>query len=250
MSHQPQFIELVEVDSTNAEAMRRAQAGERGPLYIRADRQTAGRGRSGRAWQSAQGNLSLSRLGAVSAPPAAVAQVALVAGLALHRAVASSLADAGVSVPLHLKWPNDLLLDKAKLAGILVEASTFGGERVVVIGIGVNMATAPQMPERPTTALSRHAGVVPAPAVFAQVLCGHLEDALADWNDGAGFAAIRKDWLARALPIGTQMTVRSGPSGQVLGTFAGIDGDGYLLLDEAGAGRRIYTVGDAELLSV
>lgn len=249
MSNAPPLVDLAEVDSTNSEAMRRAQNGERGPLYIRAERQTAGRGRSGRAWQSAHGNLALSRLGTIAAPPAAVAQVALVAGIALHRTVALVLDQARVSVPLQLKWPNDLLLDSAKVAGILVEGSAFGGERVIVIGIGVNLATAPDVAERATTALSRYATVLPSPADLGRGLADQLEAALALWNNGAGFAAIRQEWLARTLPIGTQMTIRSEPGGRVSGRFAGIDDDGYLLLDEAGAGRRIFTVGDAELLS-
>lgn len=249
VSSAPFFVELVEVDSTNAEAMRRAQDGERGPLYVRAERQTAGRGRSGRAWQFAHGNLALSRLGVTAAPPVVIAQVALVAGLALHRTVASMLDRAGVPVPLHLKWPNDLLLGSAKVAGILVESSTFGDRRVIVIGIGVNLATAPDVPGRATTALARHMKVLPSPAEFARTLADHLEAALSLWNDGACFAAIRQEWLARALPIGTQMTISSGPAGRASGSFAGIDEAGYLLLDEAGAGRRIHTVGDAELLS-
>lgn len=111
------FVELDQIDSTNAEAMRRVLAGERGPLYIRAERQTAGRGRSGRQWVASQGNLALSRLGPVGCSMASVPQLSLVAGVAIYRAAMAVLGERIGHAALLLKWPNDVLLDGAKLAG-------------------------------------------------------------------------------------------------------------------------------------
>lgn len=244
----PVWVELDTIDSTNSEAMRRALAGERGPLYVRADRQTAGRGRSGRAWETADGNLALSRLATTACPPAAVPQLSLVAGIAAHRTAAAIMEEAAAPGRLHLKWPNDLLLDGAKLAGILVETTTIAGERFTVVGLGLNIAHAPDLPDRRTTAL---ASVVPAVAGAAEIarrLANEIEAALALWDDGRGFAAIKEAWLARALPLGTPMAVDAGAGGRVSGRFAGLDDDGYLQIELGEGGRTVVTVGDVALI--
>ena len=232
-------LALDEVDSTNAEAMRRAAAGERGPLWITARRQTAGRGRGGRAWGTPDGNLAATLLFAPGAPVAALAGLSLVAGVAAWEAVAPHLADLG---GLRLKWPNDLLLDGAKLSGCLIESTAFGADCVVAIGIGINVAIAPQVPGRAVTALAAHGVASDAPAVAAG-LQRQLDQWIRVWNRGAGLAAVRAAWLERTIAAGAAIAVSTG-GGLLTGTFAGIDPDGALLLATADGSNRRVTFGD------
>lgn len=242
------WIELDEIDSTNAEAMRRAAAGDHGPLYIRADRQLAGRGRSGRAWAAPAGNLAMSRVGRIGSPPAAIAQLSLVAGVAVHKALAVALTGCDRADNLWLKWPNDILFDGAKLAGILVEATTIGGEPVAVIGVGVNVAHAPSVPGRRTAALAAVTGSEPDLRAIARDIASHLEEALVLWDQSRGFEAIRTAWLAASSPVGTAMTIES-VKGRVSGFFRGLDHDGALVLaDPTGTVHR-YSYGDVTLAS-
>lgn len=240
------WIELAETDSTNAEAMRRAPTAGARVLYIRADRQTAGRGRSGRPWQTLDGNLALSRLAPLTCPPMAVPQLSLVVGVAIHRAVAWTLGDDECPPRLHLKWPNDLLLDRAKIAGILVEASTVGATRLAVIGIGINIAHAPALAGRRTAALMGSAVRIDSPRMVASLVAGQLEQALAVWNDGAGFDTIRGEWLARSLPVGEPMAIHRGDR-RVHGEFSGLAADGSLVLREADGRLQTYAYGDVTL---
>ncbi|MGD9670072.1 MAG: biotin--[acetyl-CoA-carboxylase] ligase [Hyphomicrobiaceae bacterium] len=242
------WVELEEVDSTNAEAMRRALAGERGPLYIRADRQTAGRGRSGRVWEAPTGNLALSRLGRTGAPAGAVPQLSLVAGVAVYKSAAAALGLGDNARRLLLKWPNDVLLDGAKLAGILVEATTVGGEQIAVIGIGLNVAHAPEIPGRRTAALAAVAGPEPVLSDVTRDVARHLDDALALWDEGRGFDAIRHAWLSASTPKGTAMTIENR-MGQVTGFFRGLDADGALVLVDGEGRLRRYAYGDVTLAS-
>lgn len=246
------LVEFEVLDSTNAEVLRRALAGERRALYVRADRQSAGRGRSGRAWQSPPGNLALSRLVVLSCPPHAVPQLSLVAGVALHRAVADLLGvDGSAAARLRLKWPNDLLAGAAKLAGILIEATTAGADRIAVVGIGLNVAARPVIEGRETVALA-DIGFSPAPAPdglssLARGVARHLDRELGRWDDGRGFEAIRAAWLARSLPRGTPLSINAG-RGRVNGRFAGLDANGALLL-EAGGAIETHTFGDVALIA-
>ena len=121
-------VHLDEVDGTNAEAMRRVLAGERGRLWISADRQLSGRGRSGRSWASAPGNLFASVVATLDCPPAAAGQLSLVAGVAAIDAIRR----AGEVPGLRLKWPNDILVGNAKAGGILVESTSQPGRPATV----------------------------------------------------------------------------------------------------------------------
>lgn len=236
------------VDSTNAEAMRRALAGDRGPLWILADTQTAGRGRSGRRWTSDAGNLQASLLLVSGISPAKAYQLALVAGLAVFDALASLLPRDGVN--LHLKWPNDILMSGAKAGGILIESSTRPGHSgkdpglIVVIGIGLNIVSKPDLPDRPTACLAEH-GAAPDPWTLLNVLAASMDSWLGLWADGDGFAAVREAWLDRAHPIGERMAVHTGVE-RVAGAFAGLDPEGALVLDTEGGVRR-FTFGDVSL---
>src|ERR1043166_4321324 len=164
------LISLDDVGSTNAEAFARARAGERGPLWIMGRRQTAGGGRGGGGWGAEPGHLYAGLLLTDPAPPPRAAELSLVAALALHDALAERAAVLGPR--LKLKWPNDVLCDGAKLAGILIEGESLaGGTLAVVIGPGVNCAHHPAGTPYPATNLAA-AGALVAPESLMQTLIG------------------------------------------------------------------------------
>ena len=149
MTDHPAIEAYDEIDSTNAEARRRAEAGAGGPVWITAAVQTAGRGRRGRAWSTERGNLAATLLMTTDLPPAEAAQVSFVAALA-----ACDLADACLGQgAARLKWPNDVLVHGRKAVGILVESGARQDARLwLAVGIGVNLKHAPTNVERPATA--------------------------------------------------------------------------------------------------
>ena len=222
------ILTLSEVGSTND--WLRENAGQFADgQWVRAERQTSGRGRLGRQWQMPEGNLAMSGLIRPQPGEGNPAELGFVAALALHDVLAG-LVDVA---RLQLKWPNDLLLDGAKLSGILLERE---GE-VLVLGIGVNIMAAPRLPDRATIALA-DLGLVIAAADFAARLASAFAVRRAQWRD-QGFAATRTDWLARAHPPGTPLWA-SAPEGRVAGRFAGLGADGALRLD--GEDGRVHVI--------
>ena len=199
-----------------------------------ARKQEAGRGRQGRSWLSAEGNFfgsSFVRLGEGDPPPQSLS---LAAGLALAEAV-----DAAVpGQPLMLKWPNDLVLLGKKLAGILLERV---GDRIVV-GFGVNLASAPELPERGRASL----GGAITPEAFAPLLAASFARLLGLWRSSDP-SLIAHAWLARAHPIGTKLTVHSGAGEIVSGRFDGLEPDGALRLRRDDGSLELIRAGDVEL---
>ena len=195
--------------------------------------QDAGRGRQGREWMSETGNFFGSTMVALGADDPPPQSLSLAAGLALIEAV--DLAVPGQA--LMLKWPNDLMLANAKLAGILLERK---GDRVVA-GFGVNLASAPKIPGRDAAALN---GAI-VPQAFAPLLAGSFGRMLRLWRSSAPEAFARA-WLERAHPIGTRLTVHSGSGEKVGGTFDGLEPDGALRLRRDGD-IDIIRAGDVEL---
>lgn len=226
-------IRIVEATgSTNADLIAAASAVEGDWLVAR--RQDAGRGRQGRQWLGESGNFFGSTLVRLRAGDPVATSLTLAAGLALIEAVDLVAPDR----PMILKWPNDLLLGDAKLAGILLERS---GDRVVA-GFGVNLAAAPQIAGRKTAALG---GEVSADA-FAPLLAGKFARMLQAWRSSrpADFA---RAWCERAHPLGTELTVHAGAEETVRGRFAGIEGDGALRLALDDGGETIVRAGDVDL---
>ena len=237
---------LATVGSTNEEARLRARRGERGPFWITATAQTAGRGRMDRAWVSPRGNLYASLLLSNPAAFERAPELGFVAALALHDAV---VAEAPALAPrLALKWPNDLLLAGEKCAGILIEGEVGPDKSLsVIIGIGVNCSSHPTTPvDRPATALAAHLGDERS-AISPQQLFRRLSATMcrrvAAWDRGRGFAGIRDDWLAAAAGIGAAITVRNGGSEQ-RGRFAGLDPSGRLLLERPNGDIEKVSAGD------
>jgi BirA family transcriptional regulator, biotin operon repressor / biotin---[acetyl-CoA-carboxylase] ligase len=246
-------IHLEETDSTNAEAMRRALEGCPTPLWIRADRQTRGRGRSGRPWQSDHtGNLYASLLLELACGPEIAAQLSLVTGVAVIDAIRSlgcSLSSDGIVCELQLKWPNDILIGSAKTGGILVESTRNRGVLTVVIGIGLNLVASPADIGRSVTSLNMHK-IQANPELMLSHVRLHMDRWLGIWQEGSGFGACRSAWAARATPVGTYLTINAGAgnagAGPISGTFEGLDHDGALLL-HTGSGRQRFSFGDVTL---
>ncbi|MGL5446236.1 MAG: biotin--[acetyl-CoA-carboxylase] ligase [Rhabdaerophilum sp.] len=229
--------------STNVEAKSALREGA-DRLWIVSDSQQAGRGRHERDWVSPPGNLYASIALAAPAPTANLPLMGFVAGVALTEAILSLAPD--LAPRLALKWPNDLLLDGAKSAGILLEGETApDGRASLVIGMGVNVATYPEGLDRPATCLSSAASWLTRDALFA-ALQKTFAETLAVFDFGRGFSAIRTRWLALSLPMGQRLSVKL-PDGLREGTFAGLDPAGALRLETA-RGTEIILAGDVFVL--
>lgn len=226
---------VAQTGSTNADLLALAAAGAEEGLWLRAERQSAGRGRQERAWTSPPGNLYASTIVRLRPTDPAAPGLALVAAVALHEVVE---AFARPGERLRIKWPNDLLIDGAKLSGILLERA---GD-AVVIGFGVNLASHPDLPDRRTTSLAAQ-GMAVTPEDFAAELASAFARWLARWR-GEGLAPVRAAWLAAAHPIGTPL--RLTDLGEAL--FDGLTGDGSLIVRMADGRREIVHAGDVFLI--
>src|SRR5215813_765968 len=223
--------------STNTEALQLARHGERGPLWVTAERQSAGHGRRGRAWMSPPGNLYASLL--LTEPAAAEhwPQLSFVAALAIHDAVVEV---ADLKPQLAIKWPNDLLLAGAKFAGILIEGE--GDVNAVAVGLGVNCASHPADTDFPATDLAA-AGAAVSPATLLSALSIKMLGRIAQWNAGEGFSTIRTDWLARASGMGEDVRVRLAER-ELAGRFEALDEAGALVLRLADGSTTTIAAGD------
>lgn len=235
MTH-PLIHFIAETGSTNDDAMLLAGRGFREGEWLRAERQSGGRGRQGRGWRSPPGNLYASTLVRLSAGDPPAATLALVAAVALHD-VARRYAQ------VTLKWPNDLLARLpgegwAKLAGILLERA----DDAVVIGFGVNLASAPSNLDRPVAALAALGGNPPDAATFNELLAESFGRWLSRWR-GERLPPIRAAWLAAAHPIGAALATSEGE-----GLFDGLDENGSLRLRLADGSTRVIHAGDVFLL--
>lgn len=215
--------------STTDPLLRLAAAGEPEGIAILALRQTAGRGRDGRVWDSPAGNLYVSALLRPGGPARDIGQWALLSAVALHDALSLFLPP---GARLEAKWPNDLLLDGAKVAGILTDsaADPTGQVEWIIFGMGANLAAAPSVPGRETACLARDGHAAAAPQVVAAALLGAIDR----WRGvlvAQGFGAIRQAWMARGPAMGQALAMRDGRAGR----YAGLADDGSLLL--AGEGR-------------
>lgn len=232
--------EYPSLDSTNEEARRLAAAGELAPLWIRAEVQTAGRGRRGRAWEAPSGNLAATLLLRPQRPAAECAQLSFVAAIAAAETVAQFAPHAEVRV----KWPNDVLADGRKLVGILLESASGGGAvpEWLAVGIGINLAQFPEGMETPATSIAALGETVPDPR--DALLC--LAAGFAKWYEvwrAQGFLPIRDAWLARAAHLGGRIRARLANE-ETSGVFEGIDETGALILREAGGKLRLIAAGE------
>jgi BirA family biotin operon repressor/biotin-[acetyl-CoA-carboxylase] ligase len=232
--------QFVEIDSTNEEARRVALAGVEGPLWIVADRQTKGRGRRGRNWQSAEGNLTATLLLKPSMPMAQCAQLSFVAALGASDVVNRYAPGAAVKV----KWPNDVLADEKKIAGILLESASNDGAHPdwLAIGFGINLASHPADTEFPATSLAGLRGKPPAPRAALDCLAASWSKWYEIWSE-RGFEPIRDAWLARAARLGARIRARIADM-EAVGVFEGIDAEGALILRESADRARTISAGE------
>lgn len=232
-----------QLDSTNAEARRRAEAGEVGPVWIVARSQLAGRGRRGRDWSSDAGNLFATLLLTTPKAPAEAAQITFVAALAVADVLDAWAPPSLVSI----KWPNDLLLAGEKTAGILVESGQHAaGQLWLAVGVGINLAHAPTGTERPATALSQHLAGEHSRAPTVDAAAQALAEAFAVWLarwEMMGFGPILDAWSARTPGLHGPAVARLGRE-TLEGMAEGVSEDGALRLRLADGGLRLIAAGD------
>lgn len=241
------------IGSTSDAAAAAARAGDTGDAWFAALEQTAGRGRRGRPWQTIRGNLAASLLYYPQADPAAAATLGFVAGVALAQALTSAVPDAAIGIGVDggaatggrfaLKWPNDILADGAKLAGILLEAHHLSpGRTAVIIGFGINIVAAPEGLPYPATSLRQLGSAATASTVFS-ALSDSWVDCIETWADGRGTGEILGAWRQTAAGIGAEITV-SRDGDVVRGIFEAIDDSGRLIVRGLDNTRIPITAGD------
>lgn len=231
-----------DIDSTNEEAKRRAQAGTLDPVWIAAREQSAGRGRLGRSWQSPQGNLFTSVLFPEPRGLTVAGRFPFAAALAVRDACAAALPARDV----RLKWPNDVRIDGHKLSGILTESGETQSVLWMVIGMGINIAVAPEGTGQAATSL--HAQGAP-PGLAPDHVLADLRAALHHRVEQArqDFDSLLQDWLNHA--EGRGELVEAGPvDNRVRGVFEGLEADGGLILRLPDGAQRIIRAGDVDLV--
>ena len=238
-----------EIGSTSTEAVRAAETGDVGEVWFASLKQTAGRGRRGRAWESPSGNLAASQMIVPDCDPAISATLGFVAGVALNRALAATLPAGIVKQGLDgadrvaLKWPNDVLADGAKLAGMLLEAQKRpDGRLAIVIGIGVNVVSAPSGLPYPATSLVALGCEITAETIFS-ALAEEWVVAYELWDHGNNVADILRLWRASAAGIGAEVAVKQD-NGVVRGIFESIDDTGRLIVRSNDNSRIAISAGD------
>ena len=232
---------LADVGSTNTECLERARKGALSGLWITADRQTGGRGRRGRAWFSEPGNLYASLLLIDAAPMERLGSLPLAVAVAVQDAISRVMPLDGAEVLI--KWPNDILIERRKVCGILIEGETLpDGRHALVIGIGINVSVAPDAGLYPVATLRDFAVSASPDELFAH-LFQSMAETLSLWNRGRGIAAIMERWKAVAGGVGENITVNL-PDRSISGRFAGIDDTGLLKLETDDGGTRLIAAGD------
>lgn len=234
-----------EIDSTVVEARRRAERGETGPVWLIARKQTAGRGRRGRAWVSPEGNLFATYLFSTTRPPAEIALLGFATGIAIAETVEAIIGAGRVT----LKWPNDVFIDGAKASGIMLDSGALASGVWVALAFGVNLANSPEAIDQPTISLR---AVLPpdAPAPEPLAFLAQLRPRLEGWAQRLvteGFEPLRTAWMARAHALGANVRVVQGET-TLEGRVVGLSVRGELELDTAD-GRRLIAAGDVLLPS-
>lgn len=227
------------IDSTMDEARRRAAQGVPAPLWIVAASQTKGRGRRSRAWQSGAGNLLCTLLLNPGVGVSEAAKLSFLAALCVGETLDHFL---GNSLRIRYKWPNDVLLDGRKAAGILLESDNDRAGVWLSIGIGINLAHYPEVSLYPATSLAAAGVVPPSPHVALEFLAARFDEWLSRWGK-QGFAPVKAAWLARAARMGEQIEVRLDKE-TIPGIFTALDESGALVLTLEDNTVRLISAGD------
>ncbi|MEP1441491.1 MAG: biotin--[acetyl-CoA-carboxylase] ligase [Hyphomicrobiales bacterium] len=215
-----------DVSSTNDEAFRLGEETGANRLFVTGKRQLAGRGRRGRPWVSEEGNLYASLFLRNPAPIENCAQLSFVAAVSLHEAICARIGDKQTSCAL--KWPNDVLFNKSKVCGLLLEARGDANDTKIVIGMGTNCTHFPKDTPYPATSFA-HENIDLSPDDLFQALKDYFLLNLRMWDEGKNFEHIRKSWLEKATGLGDEIVVRL-ENEEIRGTFKDLDHDGQLIL--------------------
>lgn len=240
-SHGFRILELGAVGSTNDEAERLVQEGAPDRTLVWARRQTSGRGRLGRTWSSPEGNLYTTAILDPGFALGRLQELSFVASLSVHDAVRGALPDAD----LQLKWPNDVLLEGAKISGILIETTVRDGRYLALLGVGINLAEKPSQTRYPATALAEHLAAPPMVEAFLERYLDALSIRDALWRR-EGFESIRRAWVERARWIGKTVQVANGDE-RTIGRYEGIDADGTMILRLPDGRPEKIVAGDVRL---
>lgn len=247
------------VGSTNALALEHARAGDAGRLWIVSKKQESGRGRRGRAWETPSGNLAATLLLVEAYELKTAATLGFVAGLALADALNAVVPDRRIGIGLdgggsgstrfELKWPNDVLANGAKLAGILLESTVLpNGRFAVAIGIGVNVVAHPEDVPYPAVSLKSLGAACDAETLFLALSDAWSQNSR-DWSEGRGLARIRERWLSRAAGLGSDVAVRVDGA-VVRGIFETIDEDCRFVIRTSGGDIVKIAAGDVHFGAV
>jgi len=234
------LVSLETVDSTNEEAKRLARAGAEDGTLVWAREQTHGRGRSGRSWASPPGNLYLSLVLRPDCPPVVASQLGFVAALGAGTGLAEVMPP---MIELRYKWPNDILINRRKAGGILLETESARADRLdwLVLGLGINVTQRPAETAFPATSLREEGDLEATVEAVLEAFSRHFLSWVNRWL-ADGFAPVRAAWRKSAIGLGEAIRVRL-PNAELEGIFDDIDQDGALLLRADGSVRRI-TAGD------
>jgi len=240
-SHGFRIVGYDSVSSTNDEADSLAQNGAPDRTLVWARSQRSGRGRLGRTWASPEGNLYTTALLDPGLPLGRLQELSFVASLAVHDTVSGLLPD----VDLVLKWPNDVLLGGAKISGILTETRVRGDHVVALLGVGINLAHAPEGARYPTTALADHLVVPLAVEGLLDLYLTALSARYTLWCS-EGFAPIRTAWSERSRWIGQRVSVENGEQ-KIIGRYDGVEADGTMIVTGDSGEKHKVSAGDVRL---
>ncbi len=239
LSNGYRHIALGDVNSTNVAALEFSRVGEAGKLWVTAKSQSKGKASRGRSWVSTPGNLYASLLLNLNVAPEKLATLSFVASLAVYDALAKIVLEENLS----LKWPNDVLYNRQKISGILLENHVADRRQsAVIIGIGVNCNSSPDGSEFTATNISKITDPVNPELVF-EYLNVEMAKWLAVWDNGLNFVTIRDKWLGRSIGLGQEIVARLTDR-QVSGIFESLDNDGCLILKTSDGQRQTISVAD------
>jgi BirA family transcriptional regulator, biotin operon repressor / biotin---[acetyl-CoA-carboxylase] ligase len=236
------LVTFAEIDSTNSEALRIASKNLRGDFVILAKTQTGGRGTKGRSWSSFKGNLHMSILLQTDFALERNLQLPFLTANAVFEAISYFAKQENVAVNMKLKWPNDILIDNEKVAGILLEQINLNRKNYVVIGIGLNIDKFPEI-EQNATCLRDHNIHCKDPETFLHVLMAKFDKLHTKWKTTDSFVEIRKDWMKRAYNLNKIIVINDGVR-RISGIFKDIDSNGAMRLELANGDYCSIIAGD------
>lgn len=228
-----------EIDSTNSEAIRLAKSAVTGNFLIWAKSQKAGRGRYGREWHSPIGNLYMSLLLDEDIDIINQAQLSFVTSIAVYETIEFLAQNHNRQLDIQLKWPNDVLINGKKIAGILLESIRVGGKSYLIIGLGINIANSPKNIEKPATSLLAQGLDTQSVDEVLNIFVNSFDKHFVDWNQ-SGFTKTRLSWLEKAANLGKIITIDDGRN-KISGKFNDIDSVGNI--------RIILDTGEVKSLS-